>query len=87
MRIDPCGCTQSEPKQGFVLFELTPANEISLVDYYFGDFEEVLHRPLETTPVIVMWDLPIPSFRERPVYRESEKILAESQGSNRSNVS
>jgi hypothetical protein len=43
MRIDPYGGTQSEPKQGFVLFELTPANEISLVDYYLGDFEQVLH--------------------------------------------
>ncbi len=29
---DLYGRTQSEPKQGFVLFELTPANEISLVD-------------------------------------------------------
>jgi hypothetical protein len=43
MRIDPYGCTQSEPKQGFVLFQLTPENEISLVDYYLGDFEQVLH--------------------------------------------
>jgi hypothetical protein len=42
MRIDPYGCTQSEAKKGFVLFEFTPANEISLVDYYLGDFEQVL---------------------------------------------
>jgi hypothetical protein len=51
MRIDPYGGTQSEPKQGFVLFESTPVDEISLVDYYLGDFEQVLHRPIETTPV------------------------------------
>jgi hypothetical protein len=43
MGIDPYGGTQSEPKQGFVLFELTPSDEISFVDYYLGDFEQVLH--------------------------------------------
>jgi hypothetical protein len=31
-KIDLYGSPQSEPKQGFALFELTPANEISLVD-------------------------------------------------------
>jgi hypothetical protein len=48
MGFDPYGCTQSEPKQGFILFELAPANEISFVDYYLGGFEQVLHRPIET---------------------------------------
>jgi hypothetical protein len=31
-RIDMNGSTQSEPKQGFVLFDLPPASEISLLD-------------------------------------------------------
>jgi hypothetical protein len=43
MRIDPYGGTQSEPKQGLVLFELTPVDEINLVGFYLGDFEQVLH--------------------------------------------
>jgi hypothetical protein len=43
MRADPHDYTQSEPKQGFVLFELTPANEISLIDQYLEDLEQVLH--------------------------------------------
>ena len=38
-----------------VPFESTLANEISLVDSYNEDFEQVLHRPIETTPVIGIW--------------------------------
>lgn len=49
MRIDPYGCTQSEPKQSFDLFELNRANEISLIDAYNQDVRQALQRPIETT--------------------------------------
>ena len=45
-RIDLYGSTQSEPKQGFVLFELTPANEISLVDSYTKTLSKCCIDPL-----------------------------------------
>jgi hypothetical protein len=40
LRIDFYCSTQSEPKQGFVLFELTRANEISLSDSYKKSLSE-----------------------------------------------
>jgi hypothetical protein len=56
LRIDPYGGAQSEPKQGFVLLESIPANGISLVDSYEKGVGQVLHRPIETTGVIGIWE-------------------------------
>jgi hypothetical protein len=55
LSIDLYGATQSEPKQGFVLFELTPPKEISFVDQYLEGSEQVLQRPIETTGIIGHW--------------------------------
>jgi hypothetical protein len=38
------------------LFELTPTNEINLVDYINDGCEAVLRRPIETTGLIEMWE-------------------------------
>jgi len=44
-----------------------------------ADFELVLHRPLETAPLIVMWDLPRFPVDEKAVYqalsRDTEGVL------------
>jgi hypothetical protein len=40
------------PDGAFVLFELTPANEISLLE---GDSEQGLRRPIETAGLIGTW--------------------------------
>jgi len=53
-RIDLYDGTQSEPKQGFVLFEFMPANEISLVDSCKKNSQQTLHRSIETTAILGM---------------------------------
>jgi hypothetical protein len=45
-RIDLYGSPQSEPKQGFALFELTPANEISPADTYQKTLSKCCIDPL-----------------------------------------
>jgi hypothetical protein len=58
-RIDLYGGTQSEPTQGFVLFELGATNEIGLVDSFNNeDSKQVLQRRIVTTPLIKNW-LPV----------------------------
>ena len=52
---DLLGPSQLEPKQGFVLFTSMPLGEFSFVDARGMDFEQVLHRPLETTEFIEHW--------------------------------
>jgi hypothetical protein len=46
LRIDPYGSTQSEPKQSFDLFELTRANEISLVAAHKKTASKCCNDPL-----------------------------------------
>ena len=46
-RIDLYGGTQSESKRGFILIELTPANEISLVDSYTKTLSKCCVDPLK----------------------------------------
>jgi hypothetical protein len=50
--------------RALVLFELTPASYIRFADCQQEDFEQVLHRPIETAGVIGMW-----LFRPRPIFQ------------------
>jgi hypothetical protein len=48
-RIDLYGSTQSEPKQGFVLFDIDARERNQPRSLLEEDFEQVLQRPIEAT--------------------------------------
>jgi hypothetical protein len=55
-RIDLYGSPPSEPKQGFALFELTPANEISPADTYRRTLSKCCIDPLRPPDISGLGD-------------------------------
>ena len=57
MRFDLYGRTHSEPKQGFC-FDCIDARERNQPRRLLLEgFEQMLHRPIETTPFLRMWQV------------------------------
>src|SRR5580704_7547972 len=61
-RINQYGSTQSEPKQGFCFVWVDARERNQLPRLLQEDFEQVLQRPIETTPFLRTWPVHVVSM-------------------------